>query len=99
MSARHESWPSQMEALESQIRAIHRLVGNVQDIDRYHIVLAAGSSPLIPAAMSAIADHRTVEITAENPYYTGYPGAIRSMENSKYIWAPTPTYTRPVREV
>ena len=40
-----------MELLEISIRALHRLVGNVADIDSYHILIAPGSTPLIPASL------------------------------------------------
>lgn len=95
MSARHETFSrSQMEALETQIRAVHRLFNNVLDVDRYHIVIAAGSSPLIPAAMTAIAEHRTVEITAENAYYTGYAGAVNGARSPRDINTPASSNTR-----
>lgn len=46
MSGRHESWTTQLEVLESAIRATHRFFGNVEDVDNYHIVVGSGSGAL-----------------------------------------------------
>ena len=88
-----------MEILERAIRATHRLVGNVADIDSYHIVVGAGSSPLIPASWYGLYDGRDIEITGGNPWYSGYPGAVRSLDNSHFTWVPTPSFTKPVVEM
>ena len=99
MSGRHQEWNTQMEILERAIRATHRLVGNVADIDSYHIVVGAGSGPLIPASWYGLYDGRDIEITGGNPWYSGYPGAVRSLDNSHFTWVPTPSFTKPVVEM
>ena len=48
-------------------RATHRLVGNVADIDGYHIVVGAGSGLLIPASFYGLYEGRDIEITGGNP--------------------------------
>ena len=99
MSGRHEDWDTQMEILEQAIRATHRLAGNVANIDSYHIVIGAGSSPLIPASFYALYEGRDIEITGGNPWYSGYPGAVRGMDNSHFTWTPQPTGRKPVVEM
>eukprot|EP01047_Picozoa_sp_COSAG01_P075363 COSAG01_NODE_12894_length_1668_cov_1.370937_2_plen_289_part_00 len=70
MAGRHESWSTNMELLEISIRALHRYVGNVKDVDSYHIVIGPGSSPLIPASLFGLYDATrgpTMDVTAQMP--------------------------------
>ena len=91
MSGRHEDWNTQMEILEQAIRATHRLAGNVANIDSYHIVVGAGSGPLIPASFYGLYEGRDIEITGGNPWYSGYPGAVNGL-SLIHISEPTRPY-------
>ena len=60
-----------MTVSSSLARSPRRLVGNVKDIDPYHIVIGPGSSPLIPASLFGLynASHgpHTMDVTAQIP--------------------------------
>ena len=81
----------QQEVLEAAIRATHRMIGNVENIDDYQIVLSPGSGALIPAIMYAVSQQNgspgvSIEVTSEVPYYSGYPSAVRGEDNPKFNW-------------
>ena len=85
MSGRHEEWETQMEIwsrLSEQLT-----VWPLVNIDSYHIVVGAGSGPLIPASFYGLYEGRDIEITGGNPWYSGYPGAVNGMDNSHFTWA------------
>ncbi|KAG0491517.1 hypothetical protein HPP92_004915 [Vanilla planifolia] len=80
--------------LASEIRRIHRIVGNaVADDDRF-VVVGNGSTQLIQAALFALTTDPAlvnsalpVPVVSAAPYYSGYPTAAGFLRSGLYQWA------------
>jgi aspartate/methionine/tyrosine aminotransferase len=81
----------QMEVLEKAIRQTHRLVGNVRDVDSYHLIISPGSGDIIPAIMYALSNGSNIEVTAQQPFYSGYPGAVLAEQNDRMTFVEQPS--------
>ncbi|KAH0467328.1 hypothetical protein IEQ34_004566 [Dendrobium chrysotoxum] len=78
----------------SQIRRIHRLVGNAFADENCHIVVGNGSTQLFQAALYALSTHpslaetcRPIPVVSVVPHYSGYPAATDVLQSALYKWA------------
>lgn len=69
----------QNELLEEEIRKIHTAVGNVSNIDEYHIAIGNGASQLISAVLYETPD---VFVTAPIPYFLRFPVLAQIGDNT-----------------
>ncbi|KAF6136972.1 hypothetical protein GIB67_030736 [Kingdonia uniflora] len=75
--------------LGSEIRRLHKLVGNADTEDRY-IVVGTGSTQLFQAALYALSPPDATEpinVVSASPYYSSYPSITDFLKSSLYKWA------------
>ncbi|XP_047052097.1 tryptophan aminotransferase-related protein 2-like [Lolium rigidum] len=76
---------------ESEVRRLHRLVGNAV-VDGYHLVVGTGATQLSQAAMYALSPARAVAnhpigVVSPAPYYSAYAPQTDLLLSGFYRWA------------
>ncbi|KAL3501151.1 hypothetical protein ACH5RR_035600 [Cinchona calisaya] len=74
--------------LEEEIRRLHEVVGNAK-VDDHYIIVGAGSSQLIQAALYAVSpfDHpEPISVVSAAPYYSSYQEVADLMKSGLYKW-------------
>lgn len=84
-------------ALATEIKLIHKMVGNAVTKD-FHIVVGTGSSQLISAALYALSSsshERPVDVVSAVPFYSSYPPMADFLKSQLHRWAGDATNYKP----
>eukprot|EP00667_Euglena_gracilis_P008797 EG_transcript_8920 len=83
----------QLQGLETAIRDLHLMVGNVapEAAQGHTIVLGVGSTQLLSAAVWAMVQRRKPRVfTSRAPYYTPYSNIVQYYNSSHLQWSDSP---------